>query len=71
MITDYPYYGFNKLGVVIEVTERQAEYGYKPSTPPIEQAYSMSFFGKGITLGELLTQYEFHKIFSEPLRAFR
>lgn len=61
MITDYPYYGFNKLGVVIEVTERQAEYGYKPSTPPIEQAYSMSFFGKGITLGELLTQYEFHK----------
>ncbi len=61
LITDYPYYGFDKLGVVIEVTERRAEYGYKPSTPPIEQAYSMSFFGKGITLGELLTEYEFHK----------
>ena len=61
LITDYPYYGFDKLGAVIEVTERQAEYGYKPSTPPIEQAYSMSFFGKGITLGELLTKYEFHK----------
>lgn len=61
MITDYPYYGFHKLDVVIEVTEKRAEYGYKPSTPPIEQAYSMSFFGKGITLGELLTQYEFHK----------
>lgn len=61
LITDYPYYGFNKLGVVIQVTEQRAEYGYKPSTPPILQAYSMSFFGKGITLGELLTQYEFHK----------
>lgn len=61
MITDYPYYGFNKLGVIIEVTERRADFGYKPSTPPIEQAYSMSFFGKGITLGELLTKYEFHK----------
>lgn len=61
MITDYPYYGFNKLGVVIEVTEQRADFGYKPSTPPIEQAYSMSFFGKGITLGELLTKYEFHK----------
>lgn len=61
MITDYPYYGFDKLGAVIEVTERHAEYGYKPSTPPILQAYSMSFFGKGITLGELLTKYEFHK----------
>lgn len=61
LITDYPYYGFNKLGVVIEVTERHAEYGYKPSTPPLLQAYSMSFFGKGITLKELLTQYEFHK----------
>ena len=60
LITDYPYYGFNKLGVVIEVTELRAEYGYKPSTPPIEQAYSMSFFGKGITLGQLLTQYDFH-----------
>ncbi|MCI8598607.1 MAG: DUF2142 domain-containing protein [Lachnospiraceae bacterium] len=61
MITDFPYYGFNKLGVVIEVTEQHAEYGYKPSTPPIEQAYSMSFYGKGITLKELLTQYEFNK----------
>lgn len=61
MITDYPYYGFNKLGVIIEVTERRADFGYKPSTPPIEQAYSMSFFGKGITLGQLLTKYEFHK----------
>lgn len=61
MITDYPYYGFDKLRVVIEVTERRADFGYKPSTPPIEQAYSMSFFGKGITLGELLTKYEFHK----------
>ncbi len=61
MITDYPYYGFNKLGAVIEVTELRADYGYKPSTPPIEQAYSMSFFGKGITLGELLTEYEFHQ----------
>lgn len=60
LITDYPYYGFNKLGVVIEVTELRADYGYKPSTPPIEQAYSMSFFGKGITLGQLLTQFDFH-----------
>lgn len=61
MITDYPYYGFNKLGAVIEVTELRADYGYKPSTPPLEQAYSMSFFGKGITLGDLLTKYEFHQ----------
>lgn len=61
MITDFPYYGFNKLGVIIEVTELRADYGYKPSTPPLLQAPSMSFFGKGITLGELLTQYEFNK----------
>ncbi len=61
MITDFPYYGFNKLGVVVEVTELRADYGYKPSTPPLLQAGSMSFFGKGITLGELLTKYEFNK----------
>lgn len=61
LITDFPYYGFNKMGAIMEVTERHADYGYKPSTPAIERAYSMSFFGKGISLGELLTQYEFHK----------
>jgi len=60
LITDFPYYGFNKLGAIIEVTELRADYGYKPSTPPLLQAYSMSFFGKGITLGELLTEYDFH-----------
>ena len=60
MITDFPHYGFDKLGAVAEVTERQAEYGYKFSTPPMEAAYSMRFFEKGISLGELLTQYDFH-----------
>ena len=61
LVTDYPYYGFDKVGVIAEVTERQAEYGYRFSTPPMEAAYSMRFFEKGISLGELLTQYEFHK----------
>lgn len=60
MFTDFPHYGFDKLGAVAEVTERQAEYGYKFSTPPMEAAYSMRFFEKGISLGELLTQYDFH-----------
>lgn len=60
MITDFPHYGFDKLGAVAEVTERQAEYGYRFSTPPMEAAYSMRFFEKGISLGELLTQYDFH-----------
>ena len=60
MITDFPYYGFDKLGVILDVTEQKAEYGYKPSTPAMEAAYSMRFFEKGISLGELLTQYDFH-----------
>lgn len=61
LITDFPYYGFDKLGVIMDVTERQAEYGYKPSTPAMEAAYSMRFFEKGISLWDLLTKYEFHK----------
>ena len=60
LITDFPYYGFNKLGVILEVTERHAEYGYKPSTPAADAAYSMRFFEKGVSLWELLTQYDFH-----------
>ena len=60
LITDFPYYGFDKLGVILDVTEQKAEYGYKPSTPAMEAAYSMRFFEKGISLGDLLTQYDFH-----------
>lgn len=60
LITDYPYYGLDKLGVILDVTEQKAEYGYRPSTPAMEAAYSMRFFEKGISLGELLTQYDFH-----------
>ncbi len=60
LITDFPYYGFNKLGVILEVTERHAEYGYKPSTPAADAAYSMRFFEKGVSLWELLTKYDFH-----------
>lgn len=60
LITDYPYYGLDKLGVILDVTEQRAEYGYKPSTPAMEAAYSMRFFEKGISLGELLTKYDFH-----------
>ena len=51
LITDFPYYGFDKLGVILDVTEQKAEYGYKPSTPAMEAAYSMRFFEKGISLG--------------------
>lgn len=61
LITDFPRYGLDKLNVIMEVTERQAEYGYKPSTPAMEAAYSMRFFEKGIGLKELLTEYEFNK----------
>lgn len=61
MITDYPYYGFAKYDVCMEMIEKTALYEYKFSTPPMERAYSMSFMEKGITLGEFFTQFEFNK----------
>ena len=61
MITDYPYYGFAKYDVYMEMLEKTALYGYKFSTPPMERAYSMSFMEKGISLGDFFTQFEFNK----------
>lgn len=61
MITDFPYYGFNKLGAIVDVANLRGEYAYKPSTPAMEAAYSTRFFEKGIGLGEMLTQYGFHR----------
>lgn len=61
MITDYPYYGFEKYDVYMEMLEKTAEYEYKFSTPPMEQAYSMNFIGKGVTLWEFLTKFDFNK----------
>lgn len=61
MITDFPYYGFAKYDVYMEMLEKTADYGYKFSTPPMERAYSMSFMEKGVTLGEFLTGFDFNK----------
>ncbi len=61
MITDYPYYGFAKYDVYMEMLEETALHGYKFSTPPMERAASMTFKDKGISLYAFLTQFEFHK----------
>ena len=62
MITDFPYYGlFGKYRVYMDMMEQTALPGYKLSTPALERAYSMSFMEKGVTLGELLTGFDFNK----------
>ena len=61
MITDYPYYGFGKYTVYMDMLEKTALYEYRFSTPPMERAYSMSFMEKGVSLGEFLTKFEFNK----------
>lgn len=61
LITDFPYYGLNKLQVIIDVTNQKADYAYKYSTPAADAAYSMRFYEKGISLWDLLTKFEFHK----------
>lgn len=61
MITDYPYYGFGKYTVYMDMLEKTALYEYRFSTPPMERAYSMSFMAKGVSLEEFLTKFEFNK----------
>ena len=61
LITDYPYYGIHKAAAMEQVTELRAQYAYKPSTPVMERAGSLNLKGKGVTLTELLTGYDFHK----------
>ncbi len=47
LITDFPYYGLNKMQVIIDVTNQKADYAYKYSTPAADAAYSMRFYRKG------------------------
>ncbi len=61
MITDYPYYGFGKYKVYMDMLEKTALYEYRFSTPPMERAYSMSFMEKGVSLKEFFTQFDFNK----------
>lgn len=62
LITDFPYYGlFDKYRVYMDMMEQTALPEYKLSTPALERAYSMSFMEKGVTLGELLTGFDFNK----------
>ena len=61
LITDFPYYGLNKMQVIIDVTNQKADYAYKYSTPAADAAYSMRFYEKGISLWDLLTKFDFHK----------
>ena len=61
MITDYPYYGFDKLGVYNDVMELRATYQYKPSTPPHEQAASIYLYNKGVTLSHFFGPMRFNQ----------
>ncbi|MCI9133885.1 MAG: DUF2142 domain-containing protein [Lachnospiraceae bacterium] len=70
LITDYPYYGLEKMQVIAEVTERHAQYSYKPSTPPQLQAPSKGLCSKGVTLGEFFRNYEFNKSLFRTLSGF-
>ena len=62
MITDFRYYGFGKQKVINDMMEIRATYPYKPSTPPQEQAPTIYWYNKGITLKEFFSpEKEFNK----------
>lgn len=61
MITDFPYYGFDKYHVINEVMELRATYEYKPSTPPLEQAGSIYLYQKGVPLSLFFGEMQFNK----------
>ena len=48
LITDFPYYGLNKMQVIIDVTNQKADYAYKYSTPAADAAYSCLLYTSGL-----------------------
>lgn len=70
MITDFPYYGFDKYGVVEEVMELRATYEYKPSTPPHEQAGSIYLYNKGVPLSLFFGEMEFNQTLFRTVAGF-
>ena len=57
---DFGYYGLSKGAAVDQVIEATALPEYKPSTPAIEQAKSTLLYGKGVTLKEFFTEWNFN-----------